>query len=86
MMGGYEQLTVVLCLTFLAVIAINALILAMFRRNRPFGELEALRKLAQSARNPTAKDAAQLEELSRLVAKFKTTPHEVEDEEGEPHG
>lgn len=85
-MGGYDQLTVVLCLTFLAVILINALILAMFRRNRPIGELEALRKLAQSARNPIAKDTAQMEELARLVAEFKSPSPDQEDEGVEPHG
>jgi hypothetical protein len=61
----------VICLTVVAVILINAAILMFVQRRRPgASELEALRRLGQGLQNPTGRDQAQLEELSRRVAQL----------------
>lgn len=70
-LNALDQAGVVICLTILLVLLINAMILMLVRRNRPNSEIEMMRRIASTARNPFAKEERQVEELSRLVAGLK---------------
>jgi hypothetical protein len=70
-MENIEKLPLVLCLTVLGVVAINAGIIIWARRSQPSGEIQAFRRLANAARNPLSRQSAEFDELSRLVAKYK---------------
>jgi hypothetical protein len=72
-MENIEKLPLVLCLTVLGVVAINAGIIIWARRSQPSGEIQAFRRLANAARNPLSRQSAEFDELSRLVAKYKET-------------
>jgi hypothetical protein len=80
-MGNYDQLALVLCITFVGVIVINAGIIMWARRKEPSGEIQAFRRLADAAKSPFAQTTGDIEELSRLVAEYKQSPADPSREE-----
>lgn len=80
-MENFSQLTLVLCLTFIGILVINAGIILWARRNAPSGEVQAFRRLANAAKNPLSRQANELDELSELVARYKETPANPSSEE-----
>jgi hypothetical protein len=82
-MEKFDQIALVLCLTFLVIFAINAGIILWARRKDPIIEVQAFRLLVNAARNPMAQSKKDIEELSRLVAEFKQIPDNPSGEEEE---
>jgi hypothetical protein len=66
-MSELTQAGIVILLTVLGVLLLNAAILIMVRGRRPGSEIEVMRRLGSAARQPFAKSDSQFEELSRLV-------------------
>jgi hypothetical protein len=63
----------VICITLIIVVGINAAIYAAVtrRRQNTVGQVELIRRATQHARNPWVEDDAKLEELSKTVATLK---------------
>ena len=62
---------IVLCLLAVFVVGLNVALIQAVRRGARQGEIELFRKAARRARKPWESEAANLEELSRLVAPFR---------------
>lgn len=69
----------VICLTLIIVIGVNAAIYASLRNRSTVGQIEMLRRAVRRARNPWEHEDNDLLELSRRVAALKG---ESMDEEG----
>lgn len=70
-MNEATQAGIVILLTVLGVVLLNAAILIMIRGRKPDSEIEVMRRLGSAARQPFAKSDAQFEELSRLVKELE---------------
>lgn len=70
----YERVALVVCLTLFIIIGINAaLYVTLTRRNGTIGQIELMRRAARRARHPWEEEDKSLEELSRLVAPYRTS-------------
>jgi hypothetical protein len=67
----------VLCLTVVAVVAINLMIVSVLRRGpgSRTGQIELLRRAAKTARQPWQEEDDNLSELARRVQALKQTSH-----------
>jgi hypothetical protein len=74
----YEKVALVVCLTALIVVGINATLFVMLRRGKEAGQVELLRRAAQRARRPWGQEEADLAELSRRVAELRGRSEPVE--------
>ena len=63
----------VICLTIFIVIGINAALLVAFRRGNEASQVDLLRRVAERARRPWAKEDEALQELSKRVAGLKSS-------------
>lgn len=70
-MGNNSTLILVLCLTFVGVFAINAVIIMWARRKDPMSEAKIFRNLYDTARSPLKPGDDQITELSNLVSELK---------------
>jgi hypothetical protein len=61
----------VICITIVIVIGINAAIYATYRRGKGPSTIDMFRTAARTARDPWKSEADALEELSQLTAQFK---------------
>jgi hypothetical protein len=68
----YSKAILIVCVTLIIVIGINAAIFASTRRKRSVSTIELFRKAAKRARNPWKDEDAALSELSELVEKLKS--------------
>ena len=75
-MSRGEQVFLIIFLTIVGVVIINAAIVVMARNKGTLFEIDALRKLFREARNPFSFEDNQLEELSHLVSKLKPVDDE----------
>lgn len=64
----------VIILTLLIVIGVNALIYLSLRKRSSIGQIEMMRRAAKRARNPWEDEDNNLRELSRRVAELKKQP------------
>lgn len=62
---------IVICVTLFIVIGINAAIYVALKRGNEVGQIELLRKAAQTARNPWRVEEEALKELSSRVSKIR---------------
>lgn len=74
-----QKAALVICLTLLGVVLLNAAIYLALRRGDLPRQLEALRRITGRERPPWEKEQADLEELSRLVARLQEPRGEIED-------
>ncbi len=77
----------VICLTLIVVVGINAAIYVMVKGKNTVGQIELLRRAAQRARDPWQSEDASLRELSQRVANLPQKPEQdgaPEDEKVEP--
>lgn len=81
-----STLALVLCLTFVGVIGVNALIIIWARRKDPMSEAKIFRRLYDSARNPLKPGDDQLAELSKLVSELESNSKTVESLQKEENG
>lgn len=75
--------SLVICLTLVAVVAVNLLIYFMLRRGVKLREIELMRQITISSRQPFRKELEELDELSKLVEGLKTPTVQDDDEENE---
>lgn len=68
----------VICLTLVAVAAVNLLIYLALRRGVKIKELDIIREITASSRKPWNKESEDLEELSKLVESLKSSPESDE--------
>lgn len=68
----YSKAILIVCVTLIIVIGINAAIFASTRRRRSVNTVAMFRKAANRARNPWEDEDAALSELSELVEKIKS--------------
>jgi len=66
-----DQVFLVVCITLLIVVGINAAIYVSFTRKNTIGQIELMRRAANRARDPWGPEDANLKELSRLVSELK---------------
>jgi uncharacterized membrane protein affecting hemolysin expression len=66
-----SKVPVVICLTIIIVIGVNAVIFGMLRRGNEARQVELLRKAARTMRQPWSVEDQNLQELSRKVAEIK---------------
>lgn len=59
--------SLVICITLVAVVALNLLIYFVFRRGVKLKEIELMRQITIDSRQPFRKELEELEELSKLV-------------------
>lgn len=69
----------VLCLTLVVVIGINAALYVSLRGGSTAGQIELFRRAAQRARQPWKDEEDALEELSKRVAILKSKKKENEE-------
>lgn len=77
----FNKVFLVICLTILGVIALNAIIYLSLRRGDEANAIEIMRKAARRARNPWKDEDDALEELSRLVTNIRSEASEKQLEE-----
>lgn len=70
-MSDFTQAGIIILLTVLGVLLLNAAILIMIRGRKSGSEIEVMRRLGSAARKPFAQSEAQFEELSRLVKELE---------------
>lgn len=75
--------SLVICFTLVAVVAVNLLIYFMLRRGVKLRELELMRQITISSRQPFRKEQEELDELSKLVEELKTPAEQNNSEEKE---
>lgn len=75
--------SLVICFTLVAVVAVNLLIYFMLRRGVKLRELELMRQITISSRQPFRKEQEELDELSKLVEELKTPAKQNNSEEKE---
>jgi hypothetical protein len=79
-----SKAALVVCITIIIVIAINAAIYASYRRGQGPSTIDMFRQAARTARDPWKVEDDALEELSQLTAQFRDDrPPEFKDEEKE---
>jgi hypothetical protein len=61
----------VICLTIIIVLGINAAIYVSIRRGNEAGQVELFRRAAKTARSPWQVEDEALKELSTLVSKYR---------------
>jgi hypothetical protein len=66
-----SKVPIVICLTVIIVVGINAAIFGMMRRGNEARQVELLRKAARSLRQPWSSEDQDLKELSRKVAEIR---------------
>jgi hypothetical protein len=66
-----SNVALVVCLTLLIVVGINAALYVALRRGKETGQIELLRRAARRARQPWKYEDDALQELSRRVADLK---------------
>jgi hypothetical protein len=66
-----DNITLVICITLFMVVGINAALYVAFRRGKEASLIELTRRAVQSMRDPWKDEDKALQELSKLVAKFK---------------
>jgi cell division protein FtsL len=76
-----EQVFLIIFLTIVGVVIINAAIVVWARRKGTLFEIEAMRKLFREARDPFSVEDNQLAELSRLVGDLKPADEKNTDRE-----
>ena len=69
----YSQVVMVVCLTLVLVVGVNAALYVLFRRGNEAGQIELFRRAARRAREPWKEEDEALQELSRRVAGLKGT-------------
>jgi hypothetical protein len=75
--------SLVICLTLGAVVVVNLLIYFTLRRGVKLRELDLMRKITISSRQPFRKEQEELEELSKLVDGLRTSAEKDNREENE---
>lgn len=79
-----QKAGLVICLTVFIVIGINAVLLVSLRRGNEASQIDLMRRAAERARQPWAKEDEALKELSTLVSGLKNfrpvTPEEPEND------
>ena len=66
-----EKITLVVCLTLFMVVGINAALYVALRRGGEASLIELTRRAVHRLRDPWKDEDEALQELSRLVSKFK---------------
>jgi hypothetical protein len=83
----FSQVALVICLTLIIVVGVNAALYVSLRRGNEAGQIELFRRAAQRAREPWKEEDEALQELSRRVALLKGTevsrPEDQAEEEKE---
>jgi len=69
-----EKLALVLCITVLLVVSINAALYVSLRNHKTVGQIELIHKAARRARRPWGEEEDALKELSQRVAALKSDP------------
>lgn len=77
----FNKVFLVVCLTILGVIALNAIIYLSLRRGDEANAIDMVRKAARRARDPWKDEDDALEELSRLVTDIRRDISEKQLEE-----
>ena len=77
----FNKVFLVVCLTILGVIALNALIYLSLRRGDEANAIDLMRKAARRARDPWKDEDDALKELSRLVTNIRRDNFEKQFEE-----
>lgn len=67
-----ERATLVVCITVLVIIAVNAAIYISFRRGNQSAMFDMFRKAMTRARDPWEAEDRALQELSELTTQFRT--------------
>ncbi len=75
----------VIFLTLIIVIGVNALIYLSLRKRSSIGQIEMMRRAARRARNPWEDEENDLRELSRRVAELKklSIPDDLQEEDSD---
>jgi hypothetical protein len=76
-----SKAALVICITLVIVIVINAAIYATYRRGRGPSTIDMFRQAARTARDPWKVEDDALEELSQLTAQFRKDRPLVEKDE-----
>ena len=66
-----EKATLVISITLILVIIVNAAIYVAVKRRKTTGQIKLLQRAAKKARDPWGDENAKLEELSRWVAELR---------------
>jgi len=66
-----EKATLVISITLILVIIVNAAIYVAVKRRKTTGQIKLLQRAAKKARDPWGDENAKLEELSRRVAELR---------------
>jgi hypothetical protein len=75
----------VICITLVIVVGVNAVIFSILRRGNEAGQIELLRRAASRAKQPWAKEEEALEELSKRVAELKAKRERASQEKRRGH-
>lgn len=75
--------SLVICLTLVAVVAVNLLIYFALRRGVKFKEFELMQQITSNSRQPFRKEQEELDELSILVEGLKTPTEKNNNDENE---
>ncbi len=67
----YSKAFLVVCLTLIIVIGINAAIYVMLSRRNEVGQIELLRRASKRARQPWREEDDNLQELSQRVKELR---------------
>jgi hypothetical protein len=85
----FSKVFLVICLTLVIVVGVNAALYVSLRRGNEAGQIELFRRAAQRAREPWKEEDEALQELSRRVAglnRAATQAGEAENQTGEEGG
>lgn len=66
-----QDVLLVICLTLVGVLVVNAVIIFWVRRSKPPIEFQIFNQLSQTAKNPFKKSDAQFQELSALIEELQ---------------
>ena len=66
-----QDVLLVLCLTVIGVLIVNAAIILWVRRSKPPVEFQIFTQLSRAAKNPFEKSDAQFQELTSLIEELK---------------
>lgn len=66
-----SRVVLIVCLTIILVVGINAMLYAALRRGEEASLVELTRRAFKNARNPWKEEDDALQELARLVGKLK---------------
>jgi hypothetical protein len=76
-----DRAFLVICLTLVIVVGVNAVIFSILRRGNEAGQIELLRRAASQVKQPWSKEDDALKELSKRVAELKEKRETIAPEE-----